>query len=35
MRADVGRLLAAALGASVAQSGDTIWLRPTPGASQR
>jgi transmembrane sensor len=34
-RADVGRLLAAALGASVTQSGDTIWLRPTAGSARR
>jgi transmembrane sensor len=34
-RADVGRLLAAALGASVTQTGDTIWLRPTAGSAGR
>jgi transmembrane sensor len=32
-RADVGRLLAAALGASIMQSGDTIWLRSTTGSA--
>jgi transmembrane sensor len=34
-RTDVGRLLAAALGASVTQAGDTIWLRPTTGSAAR
>lgn len=34
-RSDVGRLVAAALGATAVQSGDTIWLGPTAGAARR
>jgi transmembrane sensor len=34
-RADVGQIVAAALGARVDQSGDTIWIRPTVGSARR
>jgi transmembrane sensor len=34
-RADVGHIVAAALGARVDQSGDTIWIRPTAGSARR
>jgi transmembrane sensor len=34
-RADVGHIVAAALGARVDQSGDTIWIRQTAGSARR
>jgi len=34
-RADVGHIVAAALGARVDQSGDTIWIRQTVGSARR